>query len=514
MGCGGSKVDDLPLVTLCRERKELIKAASDHRYALAAAHLSYFQSLTNIGDSLRRFIDEEFVISSTSSSSPVLTLPSDKGKKTKKRPNINDSSSTTSISLSHLVSPTQEEEEKDIADSHLHLSSDSDSELDSESGHIHIHSSPEEQGHSSSYAYPPPTNWGPPGVNSYAYYMKSSGTPIQTVVQEVPERYPGANGQWSDPSYGYPGYPPGYGGFFGFPPMGSPVTDYQSDRRPSTPAPPPSPPKVSTWDFLNVFDTVDSAGYYPGFYPSNRFGSTTSSPDSKEVREREGIPDLEDEMEQEVVVKEVQKEKKKKLKENVNVDNNTNVGEGTSRAVPLHDSGSSSTIPLSGGVSSHSNSGQGKEIKSSPDTIVSEEGSSRKKGVSFGVDQASPMDVGSSKPSSLTTLSAHSGKRDLQEVVNEIRDEFEVASGYGKEVALLLEVGKLPYQPRGTSFKGLILTMVCLSSLSYICSLIFLVAPLFCVWLHLLYSILVSHENLNFEAQKLNTWQVNHKPRL
>ncbi|GAB4844160.1 hypothetical protein Ancab_037526, partial [Ancistrocladus abbreviatus] len=31
MGCGGSKnVDDLPLVVLCRERKELIKAASDH----------------------------------------------------------------------------------------------------------------------------------------------------------------------------------------------------------------------------------------------------------------------------------------------------------------------------------------------------------------------------------------------------------------------------------------------------------------------------------------------------
>jgi hypothetical protein len=492
MGCGGSKVDDLPLVVLCRERKELIKAASDHRYALAAAHVSYFQSLANIGDSLRRFIDEEFVISSPSS--PVLTLPSDKGKKTKKRPNINDSSSTTSISLSHLVSPTQEEEEKDIADSHLHLSSDSDSELDSESGHIHIHSSPEEQGHSSSYAYPPPTNWGPPptnwgppGVNSYAYYMKSSGTPIQTVVQEDPERYAGANGQWSDSSYGYQGYPPGYGGFFGFPPMGSPLTDSQIDRRPSTPPPPPSPPRVSTWDFLNVFDTVDSAGYYPGFYPSHQLGSTTSSPDSKEVREREGIPDLEDETEQEVVVKEVQKEKKLKEAVNVNVDNNSNIGEGTSRAVPLHDlskkravplhgSGSSSTIPLSGSVSSHSNSGQGKEIKSSPDTIVSEEGSSRKKGVSFGVDEASPMDVRSSKPSGLTTLSAHHGKRDLQEVVMEIRDEFEVASGYGKEVALLLEVGKLPYQPRGTSFKGWILTIACLSSLSFICSLFFLVA--------------------------------------
>ncbi|KAF2296713.1 hypothetical protein GH714_001389 [Hevea brasiliensis] len=58
MGCGGSKVDDLPLVTRCRERKELIKAASDHRYALAAAHVLYFQSLRMLarqfGDSLMR----------------------------------------------------------------------------------------------------------------------------------------------------------------------------------------------------------------------------------------------------------------------------------------------------------------------------------------------------------------------------------------------------------------------------------------------------------------------------
>lgn len=496
MGCGASKVEDLPLVTLCRERKDFIKTASDHRYALAAAHVSYFHSLKNIGDALRQFVDEELVIGSDSSSSPVLTLPSDQGKKKKR--NLNDESSisishSASVSLNH--SPKEENDDDDdvVQDSHLHLSSDSDS--DSGSGHIHIdHSSPEEEeeqqqqpgfyysspsptnywdppGDFSSspssyqYPYPAPSNSGQPGPNSYAYYMKRSGPQIQSVVMEDPERHPVTNGQWPDSSNGYSGY--GNSSFFGFP-MGSPVNDQQNNQQPSTPAPPPSPPRVSTWDFLNVFDSYDNSGY-PGYYPRVRFGlgSTASSPDSKEVREREGIPELEDETEQEVV-KEVHKEKKK-LKEEVNanlnlnknknrnVNKNRNAGEGTSRAVPSHGSGSSSTIPLHSSESSHSNSAQGKEAKSSTDTIVSispEQESSMRKGVRFGVDEASSMEVESSKLSSLTTLSPN-GTRDLHEVVKEINDEFETASSYGKEVALLLEVGKLPYQPAGAALKGI-----------------------------------------------------------
>jgi hypothetical protein len=55
-------------------------------------------------------------------------------------------------------------------------------------------------------------------------------------------------------------------------------------------------------------------------------------------------------------------------------------------------------------------------------------------------------------------LSAH-GTRDLQDVVKEISDEFETAYDYGKEVALMLEVSKLPYQcqQRSSLFKGWIL---------------------------------------------------------
>lgn len=479
MGCGGSKVDDLPLVTLCRERKDLIKAASNHRYALAAAHVSYFQSLRDIGDALRKFVDEELVMStggSSSPGSPVLTLPSDEGKKkNKKKPKsgevFNNSSSSTSIS--HVNSPEDQEE---LEGSHLHLSSgsESDSVLGSSSGHIHIEESPEEEDpRPSSYGYPLPPEWNsasnPGPYSSYMHYnfMKRSGTPAQSFVYEEPESHRAPNGQRPDSSYGYGAYPQyGSGGFFGFS-MGSPspANDYYQYRQPSPPAPPPappSPPRVSTWDFLNVFETTDNSGYQ-GFYPPGRYGygSTTSSPDSNEVRQREGIPDLEDETEQEGM-REVHKLKKKVDEESTN--RNKNSGEGTSRAVPLQKSseGSSRTVPLRSSDSSQSV--QEPEIKSSPDTIEtidsatvsksSEEEYARKKGVRFEVEEAPGLDVESSKRSSLTTLSAH-GTRDLQEVVKEIKDEFETASGYGKEVAVLLEVGKRPYQPRDTVLKGM-----------------------------------------------------------
>lgn len=478
MGCGASKVDDLPLVTLCRERKDFLKAASEQRYALAAAHVAYFQSLKEIGGALRKFVDEEIVIGTTGSSSPsspVLTLPSDegKGKKPKFKGKNRDSSSSTSIS--HRAYDDSPDQEDEIEGSHLHMSSgsDSDSDLDSSSGHIHIEDndshvhieeSPErdEGGPSYGYAYPPPQDWTHTGVNTYAYYMKKSVSRGKSMVYEEPERNVVASGHWPDPSYGYQGVY-GNAGFFGYPMGPSPGGDYPYSHQagPSSPAPPPappSPPKVSSWDFLNVFDTYDNG--YPSYYPQNRygFGSTTSSPDSKEVREREGIPELEDETEQEVV-KDVLKEKKK-VKEDREQVRDRDLGEGTSKAVPLQSSseGSSKTIPFNGSDSSLS--AQEREIKSNPDsdTIVSKSSPGenvRKKGVSFEVDEvpATAGDGESSKLSSITTLSAH-GTRDLREVVEEIKEEFETASGYGKEVALLLEVGKAPYRSRGAAFKG------------------------------------------------------------
>ncbi|XP_024452011.2 nitrate regulatory gene2 protein isoform X1 [Populus trichocarpa] len=484
MGCGGSKVDDLPLVVLCRERKEVIKAASDHRYALAAAHVAYFHSLRDVGDAIRRFVDEGLVIasSSTAPASPVLTLPSREGKSRHISKN-----SSTSTSLSHSIDTKSKDEE--IEDSHLRLSSGSDLDSDSGSGsgHIHIHDTPEEEEEegavreipSTSYNnnfndYPQPQgNWGFPNYsgdnpypnpypypysyeNSYAntYYMKRSATPAKTVVYEDPS----VNG-YSDGGSGYYG-----GGYFGYPMMSSPARKPSPEKPPPVP---PSPPRVSTWDYFNVFDAYDNGGSggYPAYHPYARYGygSSTSSPDSKEVREREGIPDLEDETEHEVI-KEVHKEKKKASEEmdlngkmKFNEEMMRNYGEGTSKSVHIESSSESLESVKGKGIK---NSMSPNTVQS-PDSIVSkspEEGSVRKKEVSFEVEDASnvTVEIESSKPSSVPTtkLSAH-GTRDLQEVVKEIRDEFETASGYGNEVALMLEVSKLPYQcqQRSSLFK-------------------------------------------------------------
>lgn len=508
MGCGASKIDDLPLVTLCRERKELIRAAAYQRYALAEAHVSYFHSLATVGEALRKFVEEEVVIgtsnSGSSPGSPVLTLPSEERKRAKPSDKAKISSSSASNSHSGLRNLPEE------GDSHLHLSSgsDSDSELSPSSGHIHIHESPvgEEEvapdpgasptypyGYSYPYPYPQPTQYPYPQPGQYpypyptpygyqpgegddwnmrgeqsdsqtrVYYMKKAPTPMKSAVFEEPERYSmRESAQWPDSGYG-PSF--GSGGFYGYPSMGAPDNAYGTEKeKPQQPPPaPPSPPGVSTWDYLNVFETYDNG--YASYYPKGNYGygSTTSSPDSKEVREREGIPDLEDETETEMV-KGIYKGRKK-LGEEAN--QTRNFGEGTSRAVPSQKREEiSREIPFPRGEESrkaipspdHKSSGfvtKNKAKSSSSDTIVSQsspEDHSRKKGVSFEVEETSALEVDSSNQSSLTTLSAHS-TRDLHEVVREIKVEFESASHYGKEVAALLQVGRLPYESKGSLLK-------------------------------------------------------------
>ncbi|KAG5392886.1 hypothetical protein IGI04_022849 [Brassica rapa subsp. trilocularis] len=509
MGCGGSKVDDQPLVILCRERKELIKAASYHRSALAAAHLAYFQSLCDVGESIKRFVDEELVLAGSNNNSsppdsPVLTLPSDQGKKKHKI-----SSSSTSVSHS-LV---QEDEEEDGEGSHLHLSSGSEFDSGSESGsddslghhHIHIESSPKvkkeqplpetyppgyppsyppsyppgyQPGYSSGYQYPG-QGWGFMGENPNpyqgVYFMKKSAPPSRPVVFQ-PENHRVENGQWpQENGYGYSN-----AGYYGYP-------EQQRRAAPPSPArPPPSPPTVSTWDFLNVFDTYDynraGAGESSGFYPAaSGVKSNSSSLDSREVREREGIPELEDETEQETL-KQSKRNSVEKMKEHIPENEPSkwsqlderkikkrggDSGEGTSREVPMVESSFSSktvssfTSSEEGSEFHHVNEGEERSSSHVHEAVARksvgevEEEYVRKKGVSFELEEniaATSFDVESSKISSLSALSVHA-TRDLREVVKEIKSEFEVASSHGKEVAVLLEVSKLPYQQKSSGLK-------------------------------------------------------------
>ena len=62
MGCANSKIDKNEALHLCKEGKRFIKQTIDSRYALAAAHVSYTQSLRNIGIALRRYAKAEVLI--------------------------------------------------------------------------------------------------------------------------------------------------------------------------------------------------------------------------------------------------------------------------------------------------------------------------------------------------------------------------------------------------------------------------------------------------------------------
>ncbi|KAJ8557294.1 hypothetical protein K7X08_002919 [Anisodus acutangulus] len=79
MGATSSKSERSEALKLCKERKRFIKQAVDSRYALAAAHVSYVQSLRNIGIDLRRYAEAEVLIESslsTSDKTPSQSYPS------------------------------------------------------------------------------------------------------------------------------------------------------------------------------------------------------------------------------------------------------------------------------------------------------------------------------------------------------------------------------------------------------------------------------------------------------
>ncbi|XP_071736247.1 uncharacterized protein [Rutidosis leptorrhynchoides] len=59
MGATNSKVEEDKALQLCRERKKFVRRALDGRCSLAATHFTYIESLTIIGNALRRFVEPE-----------------------------------------------------------------------------------------------------------------------------------------------------------------------------------------------------------------------------------------------------------------------------------------------------------------------------------------------------------------------------------------------------------------------------------------------------------------------
>ncbi|KAF8405519.1 hypothetical protein HHK36_010426 [Tetracentron sinense] len=419
MGCTSSKLDDLPAVALCRERCIFLEEAIQQRYALAEAHVAYIQSLKEVGLSLNRLLDQD-LDNSIPPPSPVLPLPTQR----KGDPVVK----TTDASFSPPAAAVGHHSHSNSG-SHLHFHSDSD---DDDSGSLHHsgHSSPLHSLAQFHHDYNDQETLSSfPGAGGFMNmnYMKKRPTPSVAYEQRpmgpeetvhmtdssyYPYSYPNQNPSSSSSSssypYGYPNYGGGggIGGFFPYgssspppPPPHAAAPASASSSKP--PPPPPSPPKNSTWDFLNFFDNSES--YYPSYAPS---------PDPNEVRQKEGIPDLEDVGYQHEVVKEVHGHQKF-------VD-----GDGNYSKMVDDDDGRGTKVPV--------------EIE----------------GAEYEVHLADKnVDAANKERSNVAAFKGPGGSRGVSEVVRDIEAQFERASESGNEISKMLEVGKQPYHQKNAVYK-------------------------------------------------------------
>ncbi|CAD6272083.1 unnamed protein product [Miscanthus lutarioriparius] len=489
MGCQSSRLDATdvsPAAALCRERRDLLRAAADHRARLAAAHAAYFRALPRVADALARFASHHHA-ATPPPGSPVLTLPPPSD-----HDHADDADDEPKKQRSGSASGGSVTPHTDSGHSHIHFHSDDASESDPDSsaddpcagpggcGGAHGEIPPQpapvlrpgvplppDRGHGEpqerqiqdpgfarpempwEYAsydpYPsfPNTAFQNATFPSY-YYMKASSTPANTVYQEpygygnfaTSSSYVGYNYGYNNPMYGVP-----------LPPEGDrPVEDRGRELAAAPAPPPPMPmPETTPWDFFNPFDSYeqDLPQYKGKGYDSN--GSFTSSPNSSEVRAREGIPELEEETELESMRESV---KARKAVESTasnrigNVDVSAKVKVSMEHKEVEIESVYSASVFESGDESvcscdcDHANA-----RTEGPVQVPAEDDHGKVRKVSS-EDHSSIVVGEDERPPEFT------GTRDVAEVVEEIKEQFKSVAACGDDVARILEVGRMRYRSR------------------------------------------------------------------
>lgn len=429
MGCGASKLEEQEAVTHCRARSLLLAKAIQHRYALADAHRAYMEALESVGPALFSFLNA--AQAGPAPPSPLLTLPPQR--KGDPSPPVPPS---VAIATDSANRPTHSRSHSHSGGSHIQFQSDSESEHGS---HIHFHSDEEDA------IEPGPASQFDPKIHFNMNYARSQPPPASvSFEQRVPISQEAVYRSFNDsyqyqpqssgyPPYPYPSYPSytgygemdgGYNGYYGSATMPS---DFPPPREPppredEPPPAPPSPPQTSTWDFLNPFESYDS--YYAAPY--------TPSRSSKDVREEEGIPDLEDE--QEVVKEAYGDEKGAPL---APTKGKAEKGEASGTGDDPHRNSRSLEV----GSGSHSESddssvGLEHEINVVDKNVVGDDPARRSVG-------NLPVPV-------------MKNYTDDFEAIREIKAQFEKACESANQVSGILEVGKQPYQQKHSPLKGTI----------------------------------------------------------
>ncbi|XP_062186253.1 protein ROLLING AND ERECT LEAF 2-like [Phragmites australis] len=283
MGCKGSKLDDQEAVALCRARADLLAAAVRHRYALADAHAALADSLESIAAPLHRVL--------RLADSPPLTLPSERkgGAAANRLPRSFDPPSTPHGHSSHFEFGSSSGSEP-ASPADLPPSRVPEQQLPPPHPY-YAYGYGYAPAPQPAYAYPATAQAG----SLQFYYARSCPPPASVAVSQRAPRPPERVYFGSfDAAGGYPQYHA-----FGAQQAAAPVAPQRAAVAP------PSPPKASSWDFFNVFENYDSYEYDNYYYNPAAAAPYTPSRSSREVREEEGIPDLEEDEEDRVVVKEV-----------------------------------------------------------------------------------------------------------------------------------------------------------------------------------------------------------------
>jgi hypothetical protein len=387
MGGKGSKLDKQEAVALCRGRADLLAAAVRHRYALADSHDALAESLASAAAALHRLM--------TAPWPPPLELPA--ARKGADAPTPTAAAASPPHSSSHInFAPSSDSESGSVTSSpprrvvaaghdplpphplpYLHY------------GYAGYGYAPEEAPYSGGY---------PPPGSLRLFYARSRPPPASVAVEQraaPSERvYYGS----FDPQYHSYGAEPA-------PPVAG-----------RAPPPPPSPPRSSSWDFFNVFgdyDVYDNYCYDAGSGTGAAASAYTPSRTSREMREEEGIPELE---EDDAVVKQV-------------------AGDHSAPG-----SGARSRRSSLGGVSSSI-----AEVDEDENSVVDKEVIG---GGSVARHQApAQRNVAASAPTPRRTVNT-------SDVAGEIKAQFDRAADAVRALSPILEVGRRRYNHRSSVYHG------------------------------------------------------------
>ncbi|KAJ3708698.1 hypothetical protein LUZ61_012403 [Rhynchospora tenuis] len=415
-------------VHLCRDRTEFIRSACDRRYSAAAAHVDYIRSLSTLGESLLQFAAAELTTSAPGS--PVLTLPTSSKGKSKAD---SDSDSSTVTPLSHSLS-FEDDEEK------LNLNSSTVTPLTHDLSFEERKIEKEPQSNTSRKV----------DEDSKSSLKNNNMAETKTMPSPTNSYHPYNYGY----AYGYDGY--GYG--YGFETANSNL-NFDDRPGPSNPVTPPMPvPESSVWDFFDPFSNYDQFKERYEYLSSNSHSDSDSyhsSPDSNKVRKQEGIPDLEDEIKFEEKQKEIEIEREKQNEKKIEIEKQKEIEIEREKQ-------NEKEIEIETENEKEKEKGKEKEKEKEDEeenkmnasgsatiekfrSISTEEGSGsgvKNKEVRFEDEKATKASSSGNGPDMLVAVQL----RDLDEVMDQIKEQFDFAADCVKEVSDLLEVDKVSYR--------------------------------------------------------------------